>query len=210
MVKRLSIIGASAGVGRQCVQVALERGHHVLTLSRTLDALPEHAAITRIQGSVTRPDDLRRAVANAEAILVCLGTGTSTQPTTLYSDFGRALLEIRTEVGDTPVLILTGFGASESGDYHGPLMGLLFRFVLKDVYADKTRLEQMIERSCLNWMFIRPGLLTNGPSGPIKVQVEYRKGLRVGRIPRRSVAEFMVNQAEAPTYMRQKPALSAR
>ncbi|WP_300454917.1 NAD(P)-dependent oxidoreductase [Accumulibacter sp.] len=185
-------------------------GHQVLALSRGPDALPKGAAITRIRSSATRTDDLQRAVDGAEAILVCLGTGMSTKPTTLYSDFGRALLEIQPEIGDTPVLVLTGFGASESGIYHGPLMGLLFRFVLKEVYEDKTRLEQMIEQSRLNWMFIRPGLLTNGPSGPFRVHVKYHKGLKVGRIPRRSVAEFMVSQAEAPTYMRQKPALSAR
>ena len=59
-------------------------------------------------------------------------------------------------------------------------------------------------------MLVRPGRLTNGPSkGPAKVQVDYRPGMKVGSIPRRTVAEFIVTQAEAPTYLLQKPALSA-
>jgi hypothetical protein len=97
------------------------------------------------------------------------------------------------------------------GQYHGLMMGLVFQFILKDVYADKTRLEQMITASSLNWMLVRPGRLTNGPStGPAKVQADYRPGMKVGSIPRRTVAEFMVTQAEAPTCLLQKPALSAR
>lgn len=211
MGMRICIIGASAGVGLQCVYVALERGHRVITLSRSLATLPDHQALTRIQGDATKSDDLCRAVADADAILVCLGTGLSTRPTSLYSDFGRALSIIEPEIRQTPVLVLTGFGADESGQYHGLLMGLMFRFILKDVYADKTRLEQMITASRLNWMLIRPGRLTNGRStGPARVQVDYHRGMKVGSIPRRTVAEFMVTQAEAPTYLLQKPALSAR
>lgn len=211
MGKNICVIGASAGVGLQCVRVALSRGHRVVTLSRRVDSLPDDPALKCIQGSATKVDDLRRAVAGADAVLVCLGTGMSAKATTLYSDFGRALREIETELGDTPVIVLTGFGAGESGSYHSLLMGLLFRFVLKDVYIDKTRLEQMVEASPLNWMLVRPGLLTNGPStGPARVQVDYRLGMKVGSIPRQTVAEFMVGQAEAPSYLRQRPALSAR
>ena len=211
MSKTICVIGASAGVGLHCVRVALTRGHRVVTLSRSVDSLPDDPALTRIQGSATNVETLRRAVAGADAVLVCLGTGMSTKATTLYSDFGRALGEIETELADTPLIVLTGFGAGESGQYHGLLMGLLFRFVLKEVYVDKTRLEQKVEASRLDWMLVRPGRLTDGASsGPARVQVDYRRGMKVGSIPRQTLAEFMVDQAEAPAYLKRRPALSAR
>lgn len=211
MDKQICVIGASAGVGLQCVHTALARGHRVVTLSRRVDSLPENPGLTRIQGSATQVADLRRAVKGADAVLVCLGTGMSAKATTLYSDFGRVLGEIEDELGTTPVIILTGFGAGESGQYHSLLMGLLFRFVLKEVYIDKTRLEQIVEKSRLNWMLVRPGLLTNRPStGPARIQLDYRQGMQVGSIPRQTVAKFMIDQAETPLYLHQRPALSER
>lgn len=211
MTKRICIIGASAGVGLECVRVALERGHCVVSLSRNVASLPRHPLLEIVQGNAKQVDDLRRATAGADAVLVCLGTGMSTRPTTLYTDFGAALIQLEDAMGDTPVLVLTGFGAGESAQYHGFWMGLLFRFMLKAVYDNKTALERMVTASRLNWMLVRPGVLTSGPStGAAHVQTEYAKGMRVGRIPRRTVAEFMVGQAEAPTLMKTMPALSAR
>lgn len=54
MGMRICIIGSSAGIGLQCVHVALERGHRVITLSRSLATLPDHPALTRIQGTATQ------------------------------------------------------------------------------------------------------------------------------------------------------------
>ncbi|MCA0177948.1 MAG: NAD(P)H-binding protein [Proteobacteria bacterium] len=207
----ITIIGASAGVGLACTTEALARGHQVTTLSRRVDTLPAHPALTVRQGSATQADDLRAAITGANAVLVTLGTGSSIKPTTLYTDFATALLEARDALGDAPLIVLTGFGASESAAYHGWLTSLLFRLFLKDVYADKSVMEGRLVASDLNWMLVRPGVLTNGaPSGPPRVQTDYVQGMKVGSIPRRTVARFMVAQAEQPTYLHQKPALSAR
>jgi len=69
----------------------------------------------------------------------------------------------------------------------------------------------MIEGSSLNWMLVRPGLLTNGDAPrPARVQVDYRRGMKVGSVSRLAVARFMVEQAEQPGFLQRKPALSAR
>jgi len=91
----ITIIGASAGVGLACTTEALARGHQVTTLSRRVDTLPAHPALTVRQGSATQADDLRAAITGANAVLVTLGTGSSIKPTTLYTDFATALLEAR-------------------------------------------------------------------------------------------------------------------
>jgi hypothetical protein len=167
--------------------------------------------LTAIQGSATRIEDVQRAVENAEAILIALGTGTSTKPTTLYTDSARTLLSVHQQHPLTvPVIVLTGFGAGDSGRYQGVIMRLLFRVFLKAVYENKTRMEDMITGSDLHWILVRPGVLTNGPaSPPLRVEIDYRPGMKTGRVSRRAVAEFMVSQAERPTLLRQKPALFA-
>lgn len=210
MSKTLCIIGASAGVGTLCVRVALERGHRVRTLSRRVDSLPAHPALQVLQGSATDPQALRRATQGADAIVVTLGTGMDRKPTTLYTDFGRALLTLQSDLGPTPIQILTGFGAGDSAAFQGPVARLLFRLLLRAVYENKTALEDMVQSSTLNWSLVRPGMLTNATTPtPAHVQVDYRPGMKVGAVSRGAVARFLIDQAEQPTFQRRKPALSA-
>lgn len=211
MSRTIAIIGASAGVGLLCAQQALERGHAVRTLSRRVDSLPRHPSLSVVQGSATDPKGLRSALQGTDAVIVTLGTGMDRKPTTLYTDFGRALLQLQAELGDTPVQILTGFGAGDSAAYQGPIARLLFRLLLKAVYDNKSALEAMVQASALNWSFVRPGMLTNGVAqGPAHVQIDYRPGMKVGAVSREVVARFLVEQAERPTCQRRKPALSAK
>jgi uncharacterized protein YbjT (DUF2867 family) len=210
MGRTVSIIGASAGVGLLCVNLALERGHRVVTLSRRTDTLPSHPALRVVQGSAADPAALRQATRGADAIVVALGTGMDRRPTTLYTDFGRALLRLQSELGDTPIQILTGFGAGDSAAFQGPVARLLFRLLLRAVYENKTALEDLVQASVLNWSLVRPGLLTNGCGvEPAHVQVDYRRGMKVGAVSRAAVARFLIEQAERPTCQRRKPALSA-
>lgn len=211
MEKSITIIGASAGVGLECVKIGLERGHRITTLSRSINNFPSHPKLNTVQGSATKVEDLRKACAGADAILVTLGTGMDRKPTTLYTDFGSALLSMQDELGQTPIQVLTGFGAGDSANYQGAIAKLLFSLLLKAVYENKSALEQMIESSSLNWSLVRPGLLTKGDTDSLpKVQTTYQKGMKVGSVSRKSVARFMIEQAENPTCLHQKPALSAR
>jgi uncharacterized protein YbjT (DUF2867 family) len=50
---KITIIGASAGVGLEVTRLALQKGHDVTTLSRRIVPIPDHAKLTRVQGSVT-------------------------------------------------------------------------------------------------------------------------------------------------------------
>ncbi len=209
MSKTISIIGASAGVGLLCVNEALARGHRVISLSRGIASLPAHPALQIVQGSATSSTDLARAIQGADAVVVALGTGMDRRPTTLYSDFGQALLALQPQLGSTPVQILTGFGAGDSAAYQGWLARLLFRLFLREVYADKTRLEDMVQASALSWSLVRPGLLRDADSpGLPLVQADYHRGMRVGAVSRHAVARFLISQAEQPGYLHRKPALS--
>lgn len=211
MSKTISIIGASAGVGLLCVNEALARGHRVISLSRSTASLPVNPALQIVQGSATHRDDLAQATQGADAVVVTLGTGMDRRPTTLYSDFGQALLTLQSQLGKTPIQILTGFGAGDSAAYQGWLARTLFRLLLREVYADKTRLEEMVQASALNWSLVRPGLLRNADyPGLPRVLADYQRGMHVGAVSRHAVARFLVSQAVQPAYQYRKPALSGQ
>lgn len=207
---KIAVIGASAGVGLELVRLLLERGHQVTTLSRRIDTLPEHPAITRFQGSALNVDLVSRAIRDADVILVTLGTGSSTRATGLYPGAANALLQALQPATSQPTLIvLTGFGAGDSWRYNSWPMRLLFRLFLKDIYAEKTRMEEILAQGYPKAMFVRPGRLTDGPqSCQYRVLLGLGRNTRVGSISRGNVAHFLAWQAEHPAFLGRYPALS--
>ena len=206
---KITIIGASSGVGLLAVQQALAKGHHVTTLSRTTGALPNHLRLTIVTGSATSAADLGRVLPGAEAVLITVGT-TKKNATPLFSDTARALLEATAAAPlVVPVLVLTGFGAGGSAPYLSWFMRLVIRLFLRSEYRDKTQLEQLLTQSNLQWEIIRPGMLTNGPrTGTYRVLPTLTSGMQVGKIARADVADFLLRQAEHPTFLRQYLALT--
>lgn len=206
----ITIIGASAGVGLESVKRALERNHNVTTLSRSEISLPNNANLTILKGSATNKKDLQKAIENAEAVIVALGTGKSMKATTLYSDFAKILVEVQNESNaQIPSIILTGFGAGESGPYNSFIMKIFFKLLLKDVYVDKTKMEEIISSSKMKWEIVRPGLLKDKPlTENYRIESNLFKGVNIGSINRADVADFMIKQAENPTEINNYPALS--
>lgn len=209
---KISIIGASAGVGLLPAQRALDRGHSVTTLSRSAPALKPQQQLITMLGSATKADDLRRATEGADAVIVTLGTGRSTKATTLYSQAAAQLVALQQQSQtEAPFIVLTGFGAGDSGAYNSPFMRLLFRLVLKDVYADKSRMEEMIAGSSIRWVIVRPGRLVDGPlTERYRVETALRHGMRIGSIRRADVADHLMKQAEDPSAIFHYTAISNR
>ena len=199
----ITIIEALAGIGLETVKRALDRNHNVTTLSRSEIKLPVNTKLTTIKGSATNKDDLKKSIEKADAVIVTLGTGKSVNPTTLYSDFATLLTEVQTKTNaQIPFIVLTGFGAGESGQYNGFILKLFFRFLLKDVYADKTKMEEIITGSKMNWEIVRPGILKNKQlTEKYRIENKLYKGINIGSINRSDVADFLVKQAENPTEL---------
>lgn len=209
---KIAVIGASKGVGASTVKRALDRGHHVVALSRSQGKLPQNDRLTQVLGNAKNKDDVQLAISDADAIIVTLGTGKSTKETTLFSDFSRTLVELNNEKEiQAPVIVLTGFGAGDSWDYNGFFAKTFFSVMLKKVYKDKDIMEKVIADSNMKWMIVRPGLLTNKKlTEDYRVETELKKGMKIKSIPRADVADFMVKQAEEPTMIGKFPALTGK
>ncbi|MBH0189976.1 MAG: NAD(P)H-binding protein [Nitrospira sp.] len=199
---KIAVIGASAGIGLESTCLALQKGHDVTTLSRSIVPVPDHARLRRVLGSATHPSDVRAAVEGADAILVTLGVK-SPFPTTLFSDSARLLVQVLKETGSCPALIaLTGFGTGDSWSYNSLPMRIFFSLLLKAVYVNKGEQERVIAAGYPRWEIVRPGRLTNGAmTGHYRELDSLVKGMKVSAISRSDVAHFMVSQAEHPTYL---------
>lgn len=206
----ISIIGASAGIGLSTVTRALEAGHSVTTLSRTIHTIPTTGAVQAVAGSAVNHDDVVEAIAAADAILVTLGTGRSRKATTLYTDFARTLINVaRKQAVRAPVIAVTGFGAGGSAAYQNPLMRTAMALLLANVYKNKTEMEQLLSTSALKWEIVRPGRLTNGTrSAHYRVLTDYNHTMKVSSISRDDVADYLVTEVEKPVNLGRYPALT--
>jgi hypothetical protein len=58
---------------------------------------------------------------------------------------------------------VTGFGAGDSRGRGGCLYRTAFHLLLGRIYDDKDVLERIVRRSMLDWVIVRPVILTDGP-----------------------------------------------
>lgn len=80
---------------------------------------------------------------------------------------------------------------------------------LKDQYKDKTLIEDLIIASNVNWEIVRPGILKNGPcTGDYRVLTSLENGMRVGKISRADVADYLITEAERKMNLGKKINLS--
>lgn len=204
---KIAIIGASSGIGLLTTQQALRKGHTVTALARSEIPLPDHPLLTKIQGNATAPQDLQKAVQQAEAILITIGTKKKNAGT-LFTDTARALLSLPDSI-KVPILWVTGFGTGTSKPYLSWWMKLVIHFFLRNEYEDKGQAEQHLQQSSLSWEIVRPGMLTNQDLNPsYRFYPQLEAGMRVGPISRASVADFLIKEAENPQFLYHAVALS--
>ena len=208
----ITIIGASAGVGLETVKRGLDRNHSITTLSRTGIEIEENRSLNVIIGDATNKADVLNSIQGADALIVTLGTGKNMKATTLFSDFAKLIVEIHSENKIAiPIIFVTGFGAGESKNYVSWLVRLFLKYMLKDVYADKTKMEEIITHSDLNWTVVRPGRLLDKPlTEKYRTENKLFKGISIGGINRADVADFLIKQAEKQTELKKYVGISEK
>ena len=206
----ITIIGASAGIGLEAVKRGLSRKHSITTLSRTEIEIEENKSLKMILGNAISRTDILNSIENADAIIVTLGTGKNMKTTTLFSDFAKLIVEIQSENKlEVPFIFVTGFGAGESRNYVSWFVKMFLKYFLKDVYADKTKMEEIITNSDLNWTVVRPGrLLDKELTEKYRIENKLFKGINIGGINRADVADFLIKQAEKQTEIKKYIAIS--
>ena len=208
----ITIIGASGGIGLEAVKRGLNRNHSITALSRSKIEIVENESLKMITGDATNKTDLLKSIQNSQAIIVTLGTSKNIKSTTLFSDFAKLMVEIHKENRIiTPFIFVTGFGAGESKNYVSWLVKLFLKYLLKEVYDDKTKMEEIITESDLNWTVVRPGrLLDNALTEKYRVENSLYKGINIGGINRADVADFLIKQAENQTELKKYIGISEK
>jgi len=205
---RVLIVGATGGTGRQLVAQALERGYAVTALVRDPSRLQiDHPRLTVLQGDVLNDGSVETAMRGQEAVLSALGHKRFFYPTRILSAGTLNILRAMETHGVPRLVCETSLGIGDSAWRLGLYYTLfVIPVILPFYYWDKTRQERMIARSHVEWVIVRPGVLTNGAR-----RGRSRHGRHVGsilwtvRISRADVADFMLSQLASDTYLRTAP-----
>lgn len=209
---RILVIGASQGIGHAVCAAAARGGHRVRAMSRRGTAPSDNAKLIEpFAGDALNPEDVRRALEGMDVVVMALGVPPSLdlilRPVTLFSSATRVLLPAMKTAGVQKLVCVTGFGAGDSNDAINIFQRLPFKALLQNAYNDKTAQEVLIVASDLDWLIVRPGVLTNfAASGNYQV-LTAPSTWRNGIIARADVADFIVKRISDDHLKREKPVI---
>ena len=207
------IVGASRGIGLETVKRALEEGHKVRALARSARRISiDHPVLERVTGDALDPTTVKRALDGVDAVIETLGVAPGLKvilkPVKLFSKATRILVDLMEEAEVRRLICVTGIGAGDSRDRGGFLYSAIFLpFVAKRVYDDKDLQERIIRDSTLDWVIVRPGLLTRGVRTDSYRVLTKPDEWHMGTISRTNVADFLVQQISDDTFLGKTPLL---
>ena len=174
---RLTVFGASGGVGRELVRQGLSAGHHVRAVVRDPSRAPRASETVQLDLGTCTMKAAAAAVRDTDAVLSALGSATK-------SDQGIATVGTRritvgmhavglhrlVVVSAAPVADVTLPGrphASPPADGDDLItrlvLGPIIRRIFRATYADLAAMEDLLRASNLDWTAVRPPRLTDGP-----------------------------------------------
>src|SRR6267143_261013 len=207
---KVLIFGATGQTGRLLIERAVSEGHEVTAFVRDPGRLNLPGRSVRVvQGDVLDAESVDRAVAGQEAVLVALGTGTRGSPPVLPQGI-RHVLDAMEKHRVKRIVVLSAAGAlhEPAGSVVGSLGLRLARAYLPGVYREHRAMLEQLRTRDLDWIAVRPVILTNGPrTGRYRVVVEGipRWGFRISRA---DVADFMIRQLTSDEFVKKMPSVA--
>ncbi|MYT80617.1 Putative NADH-flavin reductase [Streptomyces sp. MnatMP-M77] len=199
---RITVFGATGGVGQEIVGQALAAGHEVTAVVRDPDRLPERLDRAAL-AAVVRLDD-PAAVAGRDAVLSGLGSRGRRADGVAERLTGRILTAMEAEgVRRLVVVSAVPVGPEPAGGRLVDRLALkVVGAVLADVYADLTRMEAALARSATDWTAVRPPKLTDGPLTGVYRRVVGGAPRGSRSVSRADVAHAMLALVEDPAAVR--------
>lgn len=207
---KVVIFGATGQTGRRLTERALSNGHEVTVFVRDPAGLDVPSGSVRVvQGDVLDAAAVDRAVADQQAVLVALGIASRGNPPVLPQGI-RHILDAMEKHGVRRIVVLSAAGAlhERAGSIVGSLGLMVARAFLPGVYREHRAMLEELRTRNLDWIAVRPVILTNKPwTGRHRVVIDGipRGGYRVSRA---DVADFIIRQLTSDEFLRKMPAIA--
>jgi len=195
-IVKLFVIGATGRTGREVIQQALARNHHVTAFVRSPASLTlKNERLSVLKGNAMDENQLFRAIQNHDAVLSTLGPREVFKPSSMLHDSAVATTRAMNRAGVRRLVVL-----SAAAHFPG-LLNRIASFIMRNHMRDSLAMEEIVQANGLDWTIARPPRLT---------QEEYstyrsREGAapKMGfTLARKAVAAFMLDAIEQKKHVR--------
>lgn len=207
---RVLVFGATGPTGTQVVSQALSRGHSVTAFVRDQARLSikDERLLIEVGDATRDATEVGEAVGGQDTVISALGVGASFRSNHLIERCMQIIVPAMEQAGVRRFILLSAFGVGTSSRDAPLIPRLFFRTLLREVFADKLAAEDLVRKSGLEWTFVYPVMLTNGP-----LTEKYRVGDRLklhgmSKISRADVAHFILEEAERRAFVRKTAVVS--
>jgi uncharacterized protein YbjT (DUF2867 family) len=184
------VIGATGRTGREIVQQALARSHHVTAFVRSPESIPlKNERLTVLKGNAMDENKLFNAMQNHDAVLSTLGPREVFKPSSMLRDSALATTLAINRSGVKRLVVL-----SAAAHFPG-IPNRIISFILRNHMRDSLAMEKIVQSNGLEWTIARPPRLTQDD------YLTYRS--REGAAPkmgftlaRKAVSAFMLDAIE--------------
>lgn len=201
---KVIVFGATGQTGKHVINALVKNGERVTAFARNPANVDTHdGAVVVITGDAREADAVARAIRGQDAVLSAFGPR-SLKKDDLQEVFMRNLIAGMEQAGVKRLIQLSAWGAGDSY----PQASLLFKIsrhtLLKYLYDDKNKAENLLSASSLDYTNVRPGRLENKPAkGMVRAAADGRGLSRSTARP--DVAAFMVAQLNDASWIRKSP-----
>ncbi|MFF4256988.1 NAD(P)-dependent oxidoreductase [Streptomyces sp. NPDC001663] len=205
---KLLILGATGPTGRHVIDSALRAGDSVTAFVRNPAALGDLAdKVTVATGDATSRRDVS-AAAGQDVIVSALGMGTSVRANGLFTRSAAAVIDTARDVGVSRLVWLSSFGVGHTFDWSSTTQKLIYRTLLRSIYADKAVADEHIRSSGLDWTVVLPTRLTNDPAKGTFLADDRLPMKGNPTISRADVAAFMHRAAHGTEWIHRSPVIT--
>jgi uncharacterized protein YbjT (DUF2867 family) len=156
-------------------------------------------------GDALEMGTVKRALTGIDAVTQSLGVSAGPEiifePTRLFSKATQVLVTAMQEARVKRLICVTGFGAGDSRGSGGFLYNVALHLVLGRIYDDKDVQERIVRKSKLDWVIVRPVILTSGPKTKAYRALVDPRDWTCGFISRANVADFLVKQIDNDAFL---------
>ncbi|HEY2039609.1 MAG TPA: SDR family oxidoreductase [Edaphobacter sp.] len=202
---RLTLLGATGGIGRLLLPLALEQGHQVTAFARSPQKITQTSPNLRvIKGDLFDARQMAEAICGSDVVLSAFGP-VILGPTHERRDFGRALVDAMRLAEVKRFLHVSSAFVFDDG---GLVVKVMANTFFRNVTVDHRNSEREMAQPDLAWTILRPPRLTDGPvTHKIRVVSGHlpKNGFTISRA---DVAAFMLQEAASPQFVRQVVGLS--
>ena len=198
---KIIVFGATGKTGQHVCRHALEAGHDITAFTRSPGKLDgdSRASLHTAQGDVTDAAAVAEAVAGHEAVIVALGSNGLRDVTTLSAGT-KNVVDGMTQHGVEHLVVLSAAGVGDSWGQLTLLPRVMFRTLLRTIYADHTAQEAVVRGSALDWTIVRAAILKDAEATGSFTASNTAK---VKDITRADLAQFLVGQVTDRAYRKQ-------